>query len=128
MRIKSIVGVLAAILLSACFVLASSDRRTTINFAETAKFQDGAVLPAGTYRMAVPENSQTPTVTFSKYGKVIATANAKVVTEPKKNSRTEIDSVTKGNAQLVTRIRPAGWDQALIFGSGSQSGSATAGR
>jgi hypothetical protein len=123
---KSLLGLLAAILGLACLGFATSNRETSVTFSQTAKFQNGATLPAGTYRMKVPENSQTPMVSFSKYGKVVATASAKLITEPKKNSMTEIDSVKRGNAQLVTRIRPSGWDQDVLFGNTNQSGSASA--
>ena len=60
------------------------------------KFNNGGTLPAGTYRMEVPENSQTPAVTFLQDGKVMATVKAKVVTEQKKNEDTEVDSVARG--------------------------------
>jgi hypothetical protein len=67
--------------------------------------------------MEVPENSQTPSVTFSQDGKVMATVEAKVVTEQKKNEDTEIDGVTQGDAKVLTAIRPAGWNEKLVFGS-----------
>jgi hypothetical protein len=70
--------------------------------------------------MEVRENSQTPDVTFYKDGKVMATVKAKVVTEQKKNAETEVDSITQGNAQEVTAIRPGGWEEELIFGSAGQ--------
>jgi hypothetical protein len=78
--------------------------------------------------MEVPGDSQTPTVTFSRDGKVMATVEAKVVTEPKKNEGTEVDSVTEGDAQVVLAIRPGGWDEALIFGSADGGGSTESGQ
>jgi hypothetical protein len=65
--------------------------------------------------MKVPENSQTPDVKFYKDGKIVATVKAKVVPEQKKNAETEVDSVTEGNAQEVTAIRPSGWEEKLVF-------------
>jgi len=94
----------------------SSERATDVTFLNKAKFDNGNTLPAGTYQMEVPENSPTPEVTFKKDGKVMATVRAKVVTQPKKNAYTEIDAAASGDAQLVTAIRPAGWDESLIFG------------
>ena len=91
-----------------------------MTFSNTAKFNDGNTLSAGTYRMEVSENSQTPAVTFSQDGKIMATTQAKVVTEQKKNDETEIDSVTQGGTNVVTAIRPAGWEEELTFGSGGQ--------
>jgi hypothetical protein len=70
--------------------------------------------------MEVPDNSQTPNVTFYKGGKPMATVPAKVVTEEKKNSETEVDALTHGNAQALTAIRPAGWNEELTFGPAGQ--------
>jgi hypothetical protein len=83
------------------------------------------MLPAGTYRMEIAKNSQTPKVMFYKEnptdqdwgGKVLASTTVKVVTEPQKNSQTEIDSVKRGNAQLLQVVRPRGWNEKLIFGA-----------
>jgi len=115
-------GLAAAILATACLGFGSwgfhksSDRGTNITFASMTKFNNGTTLPAGTYRMEVPDNSPTPKVEFYKNGKLVATASAKVVSETKKNSHTEVDSVTQGNAQLVRTIRPSGWNERLEFG------------
>ena len=120
---KQSVGLVAALVMMTCLGFGSwgfhksSDHAATVTFVNTAKFKGGDMLPAGTYRMEVPENSQTPKVTFSKDGKVMATEAAKVVSEQKKNNDTEVDSVTAGNAQLVKTIRPAGWTEALVFAS-----------
>ena len=93
----------------------SSERATNVTFINTTKFQNGTTLPAGTYRMEVPESTQAPTVTFYKDGKAMATVNAKVVDQQKKNDNTEVDSVTKGNVQELTAIRPSGWHERLVF-------------
>jgi hypothetical protein len=127
---KSFAGLATAILTMACCGFASwgfhksSDHATQVTFTSMAKFNNGDTIPAGTYRMEVAENSQSPKVTFSKDGKVIATEGAKLVGEQKKNDDTEIDSVTRGDTQLVTTIRPAGWNQELVFGSAGQQTSA----
>lgn len=121
---KSFVGFGVAILATSCLGFAGShkvkDRTVSVTFSNTAKFNDGNTLSAGTYRMEVSENSQTPAVTFSQDGKIMATTQAKVVTEQKKNDETEIDSVTQGGTNVVTAIRPAGWEEELTFGSGGQ--------
>lgn len=92
-----------------------SERTTDVTFTNTTKFQNGTTLAAGTYRMEVPESSQSPKVTFYKDGKAMATVDAKVVDEQKKNDNTEIDSVTKGEVQQLTAIRPSGWHERLDF-------------
>ena len=119
---KSFAGLVAAILATACLGFGSwwfhksTERETNVTFTRTMKFRNGDTLPAGTYRMEVPDNSKTPTVTFSHYGKVMATVKAKVVTQQKKNSESEVDSNTQGNTQLVTAIHPGGWAEELVFG------------
>lgn len=147
---RSFAGLVAALLATACLGFASwgfhksSGRGTNVTFPTMAKFNNGATLPAGTYWMEVPKNSQTPEVKFYKEdvqnvegggtdttevgGKVTATIKAEVVTQPRKNAATEIDSVARGDAQLVKAIRPKGWNESLTFGPGGQQGSANAGR
>jgi len=128
---KSVVGLGVALLATACLGVASwgfhksDERGTNVTFATKTAFSNGTTLPAGTYRMEVPDNSQNPSVTFSKYGKVMATATAKVVPQDKKNDTTEIDTVAHGQAQLVTTIRPAGWEEALRFAPSGQQGAVT---
>jgi hypothetical protein len=118
---KPLIGLMAAILFTTCWGFASwgshksSERATNVTFANMMKFQNGETLPAGTYQMEVPQNSQTPTVTFLRNGKVVASSNAKVQSQEKKNPQTEVDSVMSGKAQLITEIRPGGWDEVLKF-------------
>ena len=60
------VGALATILVTACLGFAaggshkSQERKADVTFSTMTKFNNGTTLPAGTYRMEVPENSQTP--------------------------------------------------------------------
>ncbi len=98
----------------------SASRATDITFENTMKFNNGVSLPAGTYRLSVPNNQQTPEVTFSQDGKVVATEKANVVDEQKKNDATEIDSTTQGDAQQLNVIRPSGWNEELVFGNAGQ--------
>jgi hypothetical protein len=129
---KPFAGLVAGILTATCLGFAAggshrgSERGTDVTFNSRTLFSNGDILPAGTYRMEVPENSQTPDVTFFKDGKVVATIKATVVTQGKKNSNTEIDSVEEGDAQVVKAIRPAGWNETLSFWSSGQYGSANA--
>jgi hypothetical protein len=94
-----------------------------VDFYSLTKFRNGTTLAPGTYRMEVPENSSTPDVTFYKEGRAIATVKAKVVSQLTKNQATEVESVTRGNAQLVNSIRPAGWHETLLFGQARQHAS-----
>lgn len=84
--------------------------------------------------MEVADNSPTPVVQFYREhmafdstmptdSKPGASVKAHVVTEPTRNDRTEIDSVTRGNADMVRWIRPNGWHEELVFGPAGQHGS-----
>ena len=57
-----------------------------------------------------------------------ASVKAHVVTEPTRNDRTEIDSVTRGNADMVRWIRPNGWHEELVWQAGSTSMRSTSSR
>jgi hypothetical protein len=98
----------------------SSDRTASVTFATTVKLGNGVTLPAGTYRMEVQENAQSPTVTFSHDSQVVATAPAKIETEASKNPTTEIDLTQDAGSQDLTAIRPGGWKVALHFGPEGQ--------
>jgi hypothetical protein len=101
----------------------SSDRITTVTLADNMKLQDGTTLPAGTYQMQVPDGSPSPRVEFLKDGKAVASADAKLVNESKKNAYTEVDSVNKNGSQFITTIRPGGWHEVLRFSQSNQGGS-----
>ena len=105
----------------------STERGTSVTIADTLQLKNGSTLPAGTYRMAVAENTNTPDVSFYENGKMIATTQATVVAEQKKNSETEVDFVQKDGANRLTEIRPSGWEEALRFTPATQSGSSSAG-
>jgi hypothetical protein len=131
---KSFAALGVAILASTCLGFGSwrfhksSDRATDVTFESTAKFNNGATLPAGTYQIEIPKDSPSPAVTFYQNGKAVATIKANVVAQEKKNEGTAIESVTQGNTELVTTIQPDGWKESITFGSGGQPGSANAGQ
>jgi hypothetical protein len=124
---KSFLALGAAVLATVCLGIPSwgsqksSGQATNVTFNYTAKFSNGATLPAGTYWIEVSANSSTPDVTFSKGHKVVTTIKAKVVSQEKKNADTVVDTVDAGgNAQLVTAIHPGGWQETLDFESAGQ--------
>lgn len=98
------------------FAAPMKDHHTNITFYTTMKFQNGVVLPAGTYRMQVPEDTRTPSVTFLQNGKVKARVPAQAFSGQNKNENTQVASVASGNAELVKSISPAGWTETLSFG------------
>ncbi len=79
------------------------------------ELDNGAKLAPGKYKVEVPDNTKSPEVAFYQYGKMVAKSPAKVVSQTQENPYTEIDSVKKGKYQLVTKIRPAGWHEILVF-------------
>ena len=131
---KSFAGLVATIVATTCLGFAaggshkSSERATDVTFINMAKFKNGETLPAGTYVVEVPKGSQRTDVTFYKDGKAVATIKANLVAQEKKNPDTEVESITQGNAELVTAIRPAGWNETLMFGSAGEEGSPNAGQ
>jgi hypothetical protein len=118
---KSFIGFVVAIFATTCLGFAagsshkSRERGTDVNFNQTIKLKNGDTLPAGTYRMEVPENSPTPVVTFLQDGQVKATIRAKVVTQQQKNDETECEIDNQKNAELLTAVRPQGWEEEILL-------------
>jgi hypothetical protein len=79
--------------------------------------RSGKSLPAGSYRVVVPENSKNPLVTFKMDGKVIAAAKARVISEARKNTETSVEGIPRGKTELLTKINPGGWYESLAFRS-----------
>ncbi len=120
--VKSLIGLAAAVMLAATWSYAgwwgshkSADRSTRVTLASSEKLAGGPMLPAGTYRMEVPENVTNPHVMFYKDGKLVAKALAKVVTKTQKNPYTEVDSSKEGSEDVITEIRPSGWTEVVMF-------------
>lgn len=130
---KVCTALVAAVLASACLGFASrgsqKERGVNITLTSATRFKNGDVLPAGAYHMEVAEASQNPSVKFYKEdmftrdwgGHAVASTTVKAVPETDKNRHTEIDSVTRGNAQVIKVIRPRGWREKLVFGSNNTS-------
>lgn len=124
---KSFAYLAAVFFTTTCFAFgswgshkSSASRATEVTFAKTMKFNNGITLPAGTYRLSIPKDVKSAEVTFTRDGKVVATEKAKVVDEQKKNETTEVDSVTQGDAEKLTAIRPDGWQEELVFGNAGE--------
>ena len=122
LSLKTILGLAVAFAFAASpsFALSfgfhkSNDRSTNIVLVNTLKLNNGAKLAPGHYKMEVPKDTKTPDVAFYQHGKVVVTLPAKVVSEAKKNSNTYVDSIRSGKYQLLTKIRPTGWREALVF-------------
>jgi len=132
---RLLIGSIAAFLVPVSVGLAHSwgfhkatERTTSITLSGKMMLQDGKTLPAGTYQVEVPDNSQAPVVKFLQDGNVVASAKAKVVNQQDKNRYTEVDSSTRGGTQVITTIRPEGWHEILRFRPSGQGGSGSGGR
>lgn len=131
--VKSLIGLAAAVLLAAPWSFAgwrgshkSGDRSTHVTLSTAEELGNGPVLPAGTYRMEVPDNATKPEVAFYKDGKLVAQAQAQVVTSTNKNPYTEVDSRKAGSQQIITAIRPVGWTESLVFKKSNSSSTKSA--
>lgn len=128
MNVKSIRVVLtlaAALVMTASLSFAgswfsrSSTKSFDVTLAGATKLNNGRVLAAGNYTMKVPEQTRSPEVQFYKDGKLVAKAQAKVKTQPRKNEYTEILTAMQGKSNVITAIEPGGWAERLVFGKAS---------
>jgi len=102
----------------------SSAKSVTVTLGRDAKLNNGTVLKAGEYTVKIPENTPAPEVEFYANGRLVAKAQAKLETRPKKNELTAIETTNDGNTGVVTAIDPSGLPERLVFGeSSTQSGS-----
>lgn len=118
----------------------SPERKTNVTFASATMLKNGATLPAGNYRIEVTQAASVTEVKFYKEGtdfagsvntpdalgsgKLMATLKARVVSQAEKNAETEVETITRGNAQLLSTIRPGGWKEELVFVPGGRHASA----
>jgi len=92
-----------------------NEKSVNLTLSSASKIPNGPKLAPGSYRVMVPENAPKPEVVFYRDGKEVARAQAELVAESQKNPATEVYSNTRGNRQVITEIRPAGWSQRLVF-------------
>jgi hypothetical protein len=82
---------------------------------DAAKLSNGTALKAGDYVLKIAENTQSPEIDFYRNGKLIAKTQAKVVTQPRKNDYTAIETSPKGKVKVITAIYPDGWAERLVL-------------
>ncbi len=93
----------------------SNLKSCNIDIATPMQLPNRKMLPAGNYKVQFPLNETSPEVVFYLNGKVVARDAAKVVSEPKKNDRTEVSSTKHGDAEVINSISPIGVDKQLVF-------------
>lgn len=87
-----------------------------INILYPATVGQKLQLEPGHYRIDVVNNSKSPVVDFyNHHGKLLGKVPVKVVSQPGKNSQTEIDYNTVASNHVIREISPAGWSESLYF-------------
>jgi hypothetical protein len=131
--VKCALGVAASVVLVACLGFAgswgmhkSSAKSTNFIIASAMKLPNGEVIQPGTYKLEVPENSQSAEATIYQDGKLIAKSPVNMVAEQQKNPDTEVESTHQGDVDVINEIRPQGWTTKVVFaqpgGQGSKAG------
>jgi hypothetical protein len=82
---------------------------------DAAKLSNGTLLKAGDYILKITENTPSPEIEFYRNGKLVAKTQAKVVTQPRKNDYTAVETSPKGKAKVITAIYPDGWPERLVL-------------
>ena len=79
------------------------------------KLPNGEVLQPGTYKLEVPENSQSAEAAIYQDDKLIANSPVKLVSEQQKNPDTEVESTHQGDVDVINEILPQGWTTKVVF-------------
>lgn len=103
----------------------SSRKSADIDLIQTTKVPNGPTLKAGSYKVTLVNESNTPELEFYQDGKRVGEAPVKLVDQDKKISETEVFADTKDDhSQVVTEMDLSGWTQKVVFsGSDASSGS-----
>jgi hypothetical protein len=126
---SSILSTTGAMLLAAGITFAglpgihhSSRKSADIDITETTKVPGGPTLEAGTYKVLLLNESDTPEVGFYQGDKLIGQAPVKLDDQGKKFQRTEfVASILDDHSKLITEIRPGGWTEKIVFSASDGS-------
>jgi hypothetical protein len=128
--VRFVLSLAAALLLAASLSFAgswfgkSSTKSYSVALDNAATLTNGTQLPAGNYTVKIPDNTQSPEVEFFSAGKLVAKAQAKVVTQPQRNEYTALEVNTQGNTNVITGVDPGGLSERVVFeGASGQHGS-----
>lgn len=100
------------------FVLAgiAFGKSKSVSIIYKARVGPSLELMPGNYRINLLDSQQTPEVEFYHYGKLLGEVPAKVIPATRKNSRTQVDyTKLASNREVLTEIRPSGWNRNLYF-------------
>ena len=86
-----------------------------VRISRLAKVGNGPELQAGTYRVEVVKNPDSPEVRFYKEGDVVATAPATWTKEAVKCISTEVHAEEVAGRRVITKIWLEGSKESLVF-------------
>ena len=87
-----------------------------ISLASSAKLANGPELKAGTYKVEVLSNSNSPDVVFYKNGKVVARTAAQLVDADKKNEASYVVATKQSDgSDVIAEIGFRGRQQKIIL-------------
>ena len=103
----------------------SAEKSATVEITQSTQVPNGPTLPAGTYKVTLLGDSNTPQVGFYQDRKLVGQAPAKLVDQKSKSNDTEVYVDNAGGHSVLTEIDVNGWTKSIQFGnaaSGSGSG------
>jgi hypothetical protein len=107
----------------------SSEKMGTIEISQNAQVPNGPTLQAGTYQVALLNESGTPQVGFYQGRKLVGQAPVQVVDQGRKSVDTEVHTNSVAGNTVVTEIEVVGWTTSLQFGQAAGgSGSSQSGQ
>lgn len=93
----------------------STNKSYTMTLSSATNLNNDTVLKPGDYVFKFPENTPSPEVEFYTGGKLVVKAQAKVETQPQKNSYTAVELGRKENIDILIAIDPTGLPERLVF-------------
>lgn len=126
--LASIVTLAVAVGIASAKTGRSSEKTGTVDISQNAQVPNGPTLKAGTYQVALLNESGTPQVGFYQDKKLVGQAPVQVVDQGRKSVDTEVHTNSVAGNNVLTEIDVIGWTKSLQFGqapgssSSSQSG------
>ncbi len=117
--ITSIFAAAIAIISAAGLTFAKS---SSVSLMYAGKIGNHLTLKPGHYKIMLNDNAKAPEVAFYQGRKLVGQTPVKLVTEQKKADQTAVYySAPHNNVRKVTEIDLNGWNQKLMFPSGTGS-------
>lgn len=108
-----------AVLIGIASAKSSSEKTATVEISQNAQVPNGPTLQAGTYQVALLNESGTPQVGFYQDKKLVGQAPVQLVDQGRKSVDTEVHTNNVGGNSMLTEIDVMGWTKSLQFGQGA---------